>query len=158
MIAVLALLPVGLLAAQPPQDSPDATHWRGGIGFSMGMPGGLGAQVELKLLRPFWVRGVIRGMWGTLPRGVGIGVQPIDRPDIRAYFTTTIGTIDCYGDPDGACSGKPTTASRAWSSGLGFEFPIAKASGVGIEAERWVKVDGDHPSLWAAVFLLRVHF
>jgi hypothetical protein len=158
LLSFLALFPVALLAAQQQGSSPDATQWRGAIGLSIGIPGGFGAQAEVKLLRPVWARGVVRGMWGTLPRGVGIGLQPIDRPDLRAYVTATIGTIACYGDRDGVCSGKPTAASQAWSAGLGFEFPVAWAWGAGVEAERWFTVDGEQPSLWAAVFLLRVHF
>jgi hypothetical protein len=99
-------------------------------------------------LRPLWARGVARGMWGTLPRGAGIGLQVVQRHDIRGYLTSMLGTIDCYGDTDGVCSSRPRRASSAWSAGLGLEFPISHAWGAGVEAERWFKIDGDQPSLW----------
>jgi hypothetical protein len=70
-LSFLALFPVALLAAQQQESSPDATQWRGALGLSIGIPGGFGAQAEVKLLRPVWARGVYAAC-GALCLGVWV--------------------------------------------------------------------------------------
>ena len=163
MLPRFTLIPLGLLVsvqlrAQQPQGRYDARPWWVAAGVSIGTPGGLGAQVEMKLIGPLWVRGVARGVWGTLPRGAGLDWDVARGVDGRLYVTATVGTIACYGDRDGVCSGTPRLTSRAWSLGAGGEFPVSRVFGAGVEAERWFAVSGEHPSLFAAAFLVRAHF
>jgi hypothetical protein len=145
-----------LAPLQAPQQY-DARRWRAAVGTSLGTPGGLGAQLEVKVLGPIWARAVVRGIWGTLPRGAGVDIDVARGADGRLYLTAMAGTIACYGDRDGGCSGTPLYASHAWSAGIGGEFPISRTLGVGVEVERWLATSGEQPSLYAANLLIRAH-
>ncbi len=156
-----ALVPLALVVAgrQAWAQRVPEYRWRLAIGISVGTPGGFGGLIEAQPVRRITVRLVARGLVGTVPRGGGLTVALAQGSEGRLYLSSSVGSIQCLGDTDGVCSGKPTSASSALSAGIGGEFPVSSGqrAAVGVDLERWfASTSGQQPSLYVAVFVLHL--
>ena len=126
---------------------------------SIGIPGGLGGSLELRIAGPVGARAIARGIHGTVARGVGLAASLVRSDDGRIYLASEIGTLKCAGDTDGECSSRPR--GRSWALGvtIGGEFRAAASGdwGVGVDVDRWFSLDGPQSSCFAAVFFLSLH-
>ncbi len=160
ILAALVVSRPALAVAQT--DSTTSYHApRFAFGLGLGAPsGGGGVMAELRLAPRLWLRGVIRGDAGTVPRGVGPAVDLLAGREGRFTVSGGIGDLRCVGDRDGICSGAPMITARAWFLGAGGDFPVTQRGGVsvGVDVERWFSQSVEFASMFTSTFVVRFYF
>jgi hypothetical protein len=114
--------------------------------------------MELRVVGPVAVRGLYRGTWGPVARGLGVAIAVADRRDGRVFFSGAAGRISCEGSADANTCTAGLEPSRAVSAGLGGELRVSESGTVtvGIDVERWFALRGDHRSIYLGAFILRL--
>lgn len=136
------------------------------LGVSLSSPGGPGVTVDVGVLGPVALRARWSGLWGTVTRGAGLGVDLLRAQAVRSYAMGLVGEVRCIGDPDSPTCPNSPGASFAWYAGGGLEFEITRPHRwtFGAEVGRWVSETGatltfgEQPSRTVATALLRRYF
>lgn len=136
------------------------------LGASLSSPGGPGATLDVAVIGPLALRGRWSGLWGTVTRGAGLGVDLLRAEVVRAYASGLVGEVRCIGDLDTPTCPNSPGASFAWYAGGGLEFEIAHPHKwtFGLEVGRWFSQTGttltfrEQASQTVATALLRRYF
>lgn len=128
---------------------------------TIGIPGAFGISVEMRLVGPIEIRGSARGIFEERTRGIEVMVNLAHSSDGRLYVTGGAGQIICESQSEvfTPCDQRPDR-STGLAVGVGMDFPISasRSLAAGVEIQRWFSLDDAQPSLFTAVFVLRLYY